>query len=250
MAKERVICLHLSSIDAKAQREHDFSLAVGQVLSGLADFQKEALDLFAKYKCPTRLLRYLQFVPNWPDDPFDAGKLAEPVDAQELAAFHVELCALLRNWGLGDWPNAMHAMLNWLQGIAAAAAKSKVWGFIYHETRKHRESAIRFSVEVDYDNKSQADCEREIVKAVRAEVRRQYKANRARVQQPGGKADFRVTRRNLTWYFLHKRGKSYSEVIQLWKQDHPTQKLDTTNERDVSKVKKGIHDVVVKLGDT
>jgi hypothetical protein len=246
MAQERTIRLNLTGgLSRTEYYRASFERNVNFTLGALLDFQAEAMALLGKHADAKELLLFLQTVPNWPHDPFESGRLVGPVNETHLAAFADDLQSLLSGWGLQSWPMGRRVVVGLLRGIAAG---TNVSGYMV-TLSDCRVQSIHLRIEAEYaHNNSQAILERRIVTEVRKELRKQYKENGSRAQQPGKEPGRDVTERNLTWYFLHKHGKSYSEVIALWNQDHPTQKLDTTNESDVSKVKKGIHDVGVKLG--
>ncbi len=241
----RRIALRLGPTMAKLDREQDILGYVATALLGLPEFQQAARQLLSKY--PGDELKALfdlyASYQHWGDDVRQyPDEIAEDEGislelAQELGDFQKRLVQTRDDWGMAEWEDGLEitraALYSAWLGFPTVNCNNKVGWFPF--------SRVHFELEVSYSDQSLKDLEREVVKAVRRETRRQYRTQAILGKQPGSPPDRETVIRNAQWYFLHLRGLSYGQVMIAWNRLNPQKEpLDTTSESDKSKVKQGI----------
>lgn len=245
-SEKRTIDLDLIKEMPKAtrlERELDLMGYAVEALLGLPEFKKEARNLLDDYEDVADLLDLYESYRHRGAEGISESHTEiayrEKMSlgrAQALVDFSRALERFQSDWGMAHWRDgaeiSVSALSRMLPGFALPIGLIKA-GFRTLKT-------IHLELRVRYSDHSRAELEGAIFKKVMEEVRRQDHAQGRSGKRLGPARNRDTTVRNLEWYFLHARGRSYREVMVRWNELHPGQEqLDITSETHLNRVKQG-----------
>lgn len=216
-----------------------------RALVGLPEFEQDAHRLLSKYEEPGALLELYERYRHWgdnirkfPDEIADRERV--PTERVRLLADLSEAVQELQtSWGMDGWEEATQISIAALNGVHRGCASVARAAFMPLKQ-------VRFELILLFVDQALSEVETAVLGAVMPEVREQYRAQGG--AEPLGPAPGPETAiRNLEWYFLHKRGRSYRQTMLRWNRMHPeSPALDPKSDRDLNRVKQGIYVIAAR----